>query len=251
MYTAIIVDDEEHCTRRLKKLLNDNCSEDIRVIAAAEHIEEAYQMIISLKPDIVFLDIQIHEHTGFELLDRLPEIDFALFFVTAYQEYAIKAFKFSALDYLLKPIAAEELKESIDRFKKNLGEKVKSQDIKMLLHNLQPDNNRNKKIAIPVLTGYKLIPVEQIIRCKSDANYTIVFLNDKTSIVVARTLKDFEMLLEPYGFIRLHNSHLVNPGYIKEYHKGKGGYVVLEDNSEIEVSVRKKEVLLQSLGLRG
>lgn len=250
MLKAILVDDEAHCIDRLQNLINNHC-DDVRILATASEIEQGYMLINELKPDIVFLDVQIGHHTGFELLQKFSQIDFSVIFTTAHEQYAVRAFKFSAADYLMKPIIAEELRDAVHKVLDNQKNKDRDIDIRVLLHNLHNDlKPGNKKIAIPTLTGYHLVQADDIIRCQSDVNYTIVHLVNQPKVVVSKTLREFEIMLEPHGFIRLHHSHLVNPAYIKEYHKGKGGYVILNDKSEIEVSVRKKEVLMQALGLR-
>lgn len=251
MLKAILVDDEAHCIERLQNLIVNHCDDDVEILAVATDIDKAFLLINELKPDIVFLDVQIGTQTGFELLQKFSKVDFSVIFTTAHEQYAVRAFKFSATDYLMKPIIAEELTDAVSKVLNIQKDKDRDMDIRMLLHNLHHElKPGNKKIAIPTLTGYHLIQVEDIIRCQSDVNYTIVHFTNQPKVVVSKTLREFENMLEPHGFIRLHHSHLVNPAYIKEYHKGKGGYVILNDKSEIEVSVRKKEVLMQALGLR-
>ncbi len=250
MIKAIIIDDEQHCINRLEKLLVTHCRESVAILGSATTIDDGYELITRLKPDLLFLDIQIHKDTGFDLLRRLPEIDFEVVFSTAHEQYALQAFKFSALDYLLKPVDVDDLTDLISRLqlKRDAAQRNFKSAYEMAMHNLNGYDQPSKRIAIPTLTGFTLLKVDDIVRCKSDVNYTTIYMADKTSLMVAKTLKEFEGMLEPYGFIRLHNSHLVNLKYVREYHKGKGGFVILEDRTEIEVSVRKKDILMEKLG---
>lgn len=247
--SAIIVDDEKHCSERLQKLLLKHCNDSVEVTAIADNISDAVTFIEETKPDIAFLDIQLGNHTGFDLLERLSKVNFAVIFTTAYEQYAVKAFRFSAIDYLLKPIVSDDLIDAVNKVK--ASQKLKEDDWRLLLNNVRNQLiTGNKKIAIPTLTGFQLIALKDIVRCKSDGNYTWIFLSDQSKRVVSRTLKEFERMLQEDGFIRVHHAHLVNINFIKEYHKGNGGYVILSDQSEIEVSVRKKDALLEYLGMK-
>jgi len=251
MIKAIIIDDEPHCIDRLAKLLTTHCGENVVVQDTANTVDSGCELIERLKPDLVFLDIRIQDETGFDLLRRLPEITFEVVFCTAYEQYALRAFKFSALDYLLKPIDVDDLTALVARLQQKHVRAVHTSEevYEMAMHNVYGNMTSEKRIAIPTLAGFTLVKVNEIVRCKSDVNYTTIHFVDKTDLMVARTLKDFEEMLEPYGFIRLHNSHLINIRYIKRYHKGKGGYVVLEDHTEIEVSMRRKNSLMEKLGM--
>lgn len=249
MIKAVIIDDEQHCISRLETLLARHCREAVAVVGTADTAGEGFELITRLQPDLVFLDIQIHDESGFDLLNRLPEIDCEIVFCTAYEKYALKAFKFSALDYLLKPVDADDLQALVSRLqlkRKEVGRERKS-SFEIAMRNINSQDLPIKRIAIPTLTGFTLVRVHEIVRCRSDVNYTTLYMVDKSSLMVARTLKEFEEILEPYGFVRLHNSHLVNLQYIRQYHKGKGGFVILEDNTEIEVSVRRKDTLIKRL----
>lgn len=249
MIKTIIVDDEAHCISRLEKLLTSRCREEVAVVGTAQSVQEGEALIERLDPDLVLLDIQIGDRNGFELLSHFPEARFDVVFCTAYEQYALKAFKFSALDYLLKPIDVDDLVELVGRVKAKRDARREERQLlfEMARRNIDGYRGREKRIAIPTVTGLTMLMADEIVRCQSDINYTTIHLADRTSFVVAKTLKDFEEILEPYGFIRIHNSHLVNLTRIKKYHKGKGGYVVLQDGTEIEVSVRKKESLLSLL----
>ena len=246
MLKTIIVDDEKHCSDRVAKLLSVY-ENQFEIVAVFSDIKSAFEGICQYKPEVVFLDIQIHDMTGFDLLRKFDRIDFDVVFTTAYEDYAIKAIRFSAFDYLLKPIDSDDFAQTIKRLtdKSRVIDSTKNYD--MLLQNLAHLKNNTKRIVIQTQTETLLINVQDIIRCESDINYTTIYLNTKKTIVVSKTLKDFESLLTPYNFFRVHNSHLINLEYMKSYDKGKGGYVHLSDNTVVEVSVRRKEDLMQKL----
>lgn len=247
MIKAIIIDDEQHCIDRLTKMLSGNSSNMVELLASVQSVDEGLTAIKTYKPQLVFLDIEIGDKTGFDLLKQLPEINFEVIFTTAYDKYAVQAFKFSALDYLLKPIDTDELQAAL----KKLNDKVSQKDIAgkfdALFHNLKNIQSASKKICVPVLSGLVFIQTDDIIRCESNVNYTTLFLKDKQKLLVAKTLKEFEEMLTEYNFYRVHNSHLLNLAYIKMYNKGKGGTVTMSDGSEIEVSTRRKDDFLKRL----
>ncbi len=247
MINAIIIDDEDHCISRLKTLLNDYCAGQVNILESYTDIDSGFDAILLYKPDVVFLDIQIHDATGFDLLKRFESPTFDVVFTTAFEQFAIRAFKFSAIDYLLKPIDPDDLVDTMSRLKARKLKNDIPENFNLLLENIKNMQQQNKKITIPTVNGLMFLPVQDIIRCKSDVNYTTIYLKDKKSFMVAKTLKEFEALLVQYNFFRVHNSHLVNLAYIKNYSKGKGGYLQLEDNSEIEVSTRRKEEFLKKL----
>ncbi len=246
MLKTIIIDDEQHCVDRISKLLSkyDNT---INIIEICSNAGDAKKTIELLKPDVIFLDVHLHQETGFDLLKQLSNIDFEIVFTTAYDSYAVDAFKFSALDYLLKPIDEDDLSLTIDKLKKKTSLKDVSKKVEVLFHNLEDKTNQVKKIAIPTLEGLTFIKVSDIIRCQSDINYTHIFLEGKKKITVAKTLKHFEDLLDQYNFFRTHQSHLINLSYIDKYVKGKGGYVLMSDGTHIEVAVRRKEGFMNKL----
>ena len=203
--------------------------------------------VAKFHPDLVFLDVKIHGENGFDLLKQLDEIDFEVIFTTAYDNYAVQAFKFSALDYLLKPIDPDDLKQAVDKLKTKLSKNELAKKFDVLFHNLKNLEGASKRITIPTVNGLVFLQVSDIIRCQSDVNYTTIYLTDRHKMTVAKTLKEFEALLEEYDFYRVHNSHLINLAFVRSYHKGKGGYVSLSDGSEIEVSTRRKEAFLRRL----
>ncbi len=243
MIRSIIIDDEAHCIDRLNLMLK-NFDRQVLLMDSFQDAVEGKNAIIKLQPDLVFLDVQLNGQTGFDILKNIPEINFDVIFTTAFDKYAVQAFKFSAVDFLLKPIVEDDLQIAISKLveKKSLDDKVKTYET--LFHNLQ---GKNKRIAVHTITGFNYINTDDIIRCESDVNYTTLFLKDKTQLTVAKTLKEFEELLSDHGFYRVHNSHLINTAFIKSFNKGKGGFVTLTDDKQIEVSSRRKEGFLEYL----
>jgi two-component system LytT family response regulator len=244
---AIIIDDEEDGREALNMALK-YCPE-INVIAICASAREGIKTIAKMKPELVFLDIQMPHMSGFEMLQQFNEIDFQVIFVTAYDQYAIKAIKFSALDYLLKPIDIEELQAAV----RKIHEKDKSDPIDYQLQamykNMPKDKGLIKKFAIPTTNGLLFLNVEDIVYCNADGNYTTIYLKDKRTLVVSKSLGDFEELLNSSGFYRTHHSFLVNMAHIQEYVKGDGGYVKLTKGYHADVSRRKKEQFLKQLQL--
>lgn len=243
MTKAIIIDDEQHCIDDLTALIGKHAP-SVSIIGAFRTVSSGLDGIRMLAPDVVFLDVAIGEQTGFDLLQQVGRVDFDIIFTTAYDQYAVQAFRFSALDYLLKPIAGDDLKRAVERLDKKAAGQELSRKLENLLHNME---DPNKRIGVPVASGLVFLQVSDIIRCESSSNYTLLFTADKQKLIVSRTLKEFETLLAPYRFFRVHHSHLINLRYIKSYNKGKGGMVTLTDNSVIEVSTRRKDEFLREL----
>ncbi len=246
MYPTLIVDDEKHEQEKLVKLLHENFPQ-IDLLGIASSVDEGIEMIKSKKPVLVFLDVVMPPKTSFDLLESFPKIDFNIIFTTSYEEFAIKAFKFSAVDYLLKPFGIEDLRIAINKFEEIILSKNTLNHFELLLNNFKNSSGDNSRIALPTQTGYVFINVDEIIRCQSDNTYTTFFLKDKRQIVVSKTLKEYEELLSDYNFLRVHNSHIINLRYIKEYIKGEGGIAKMIDGAEVEISRRKKEQFLNAL----
>jgi two-component system LytT family response regulator len=246
MIRSIIVDDELKSRESLKILLEDFC-ENVEVLALCQNVAEGIEAIKKYKPDIIFLDIQMQRETGFDLLAQLKTIDFEIVFTTAYSEYAIKAFKFSAIDYLLKPINIEELKRALTKVEKKLSGNF-SDRLAQLIQNLNPSNAQNYKLALPTSDGLVFVKVEDIIYCEASSNYTEIYMSDGKKHLVSRTLKEYEDMLVEHNFYRIHNSHLINLNAIKKYVRGEGGYVVMNNDISLDVSKRKKEGFLKKLG---
>jgi two-component system LytT family response regulator len=243
MTRTLIIDDEQHCINRIEELLGEH-ADGFEVVGRALSVERALELTAQLRPDLVFLDVQIQDRTGFDYLRELKEMDFFVVFTTAYEKYAVQAFKFSALDYLLKPIGREDFQEALKKYGAQNSVLSLGRKMEVLLHNLAFDP-RPRRISIPTLDGYSFLEIEDIVRCQADVNYTHIYLLDRQKITVSKTLKSFEELLDGHHFFRVHNSHLINLQYVKKYAKGKGGQVTMGDGSTIEVSTRRKEAFLK------
>lgn len=242
MIRSIIVDDEFKSRESLKILLEDYC-EGISVEAACQNVAEATTAIIELKPDVVFLDIQLQRETGFDLLSKFKDFDFEVIFTTAYSEYAIKAFKFSAIDYLLKPIDIGELKKAIEKVAKSRDTAVTDR-LQQLLQNLRNETPENYKLALPTSDGLVFVKVNEILYCEASSNYTEIVMADNKKYIVSRTLKEYDDMLGEQNFYRIHHSYLINLNGIKKYVRGDGGYVVMNNDKSLDVSKRKKEGFL-------
>lgn len=245
MINAIIIDDERHSCDALKMLLG-KCCQQVHVAAICYSGEEGIKRITELKPQLVFLDIEMPHMNGFQMLEQLPKIDFEIIFTTSYDQYAITAFKFSALDYLLKPVDREELEKAVQRVIKKINPPV-SQQLEILLQKINQPAITVQRIALPTMQGLEFIPVESIIHCSSNNNYTEFFLTDKKKLLVSRTLKEVEDMLADHSFLRVHNSYIVNLNAVTRYIRGEGGYLVMTDGSTIDVSRSRKEMLMQKL----
>jgi two-component system LytT family response regulator len=243
MLKAIIVDDEPDCSETLSILLERFCPE-VHVAAICHSGVQALGEIVQQRPDLVFLDIEMPQINGFEVLERLPVIDFDIIFTTSYDQYAVKAFKFSALDYLLKPIDREELKNAVQK-KTRRHQPPLPQQLEILLQRLHQPAMTN--IAIPTMEGLQMIPVGTIIVCRSDSNYTTLHLKNKQTITASRTLKEIEEMLDGLSFLRVHQSYLVNLDEVGKYVRGEGGYLVMSDGSTVDVARSRKEMLLKKL----
>jgi len=244
MIKAIIIDDEVHCIDTLSILLADYCP-DVEVVDKCLSAKKGLEAIEKLSPSLVFLDIEMPVMNGFELLEQFKQIPFSVIFTTSYDQYAIKAIRFSALDYLLKPIDPKELIGAIKKIQtqKNLPS---AEQFDMLLKQMTHKGAAFSKIAIPTTEGFELIPADQLVRCEADDNYTHLFLKNKTKIIACRTLKEMEEQLQDFSFfIRVHHSYLVNLNEVTKYVRGEGGYLVMTDGSTVNVSRSRKEALLK------
>ena len=247
MINAILVDDEEHCRQTLSNMLDKHFSDKVNLMAQCCTVEEGVATIKKLKPQLIFLDVEIGNSTGFNLLQQLDDFNFEVIFTTAHNHYAMQAIKFSALDFLLKPFGVDDMREALSRLQQKINAADANEQFKILFENLKKMNNPAKKLALPTLNGINFVPIQDIIRCESDINYTTFYLMNKNKIVVAKTLKEFEEMLEGYNFFRVHNSHLINLAHIKNYVKGEGGIVTMIDDSSVDVSRRRKEEFMKKL----
>ncbi|MGK0388296.1 MAG: two-component system LytT family response regulator [Maribacter sp.] len=243
---TIIIDDIKKNREVLLELLTDYCPK-VEVIGEAEDATSAYAIIKEKQPDLLLLDVEMPDGTGFDLLDKFDDVSFEVVFVTAHDRYALKAIKFCALDYILKPVDVKEFIQAIHRATEKLKERNFSANFSHLVQNMKNKNIRQHKIAIPIQEGFIFIEVNDILRCEADGSYTQVMLKSGKNIYATRKIKVFEDLLSDYHFFRVHRSYLINMNYIEKYHKGEGGYVVMSDGTTVDVSRRKKDDFLERL----
>jgi two-component system LytT family response regulator len=245
MIKAVIIDDEHYACQALVLLLKKHCP-GVTVEAVCNNAREAVPLVREVQPQLVFLDIEMPHLNGFEVLEMLAPVQFDCIFTTSYDQYAIKAIRFSALDYLLKPVDAEELKAAV---KKVAGKREPSlqQQMEILLSRLHQPQELSPRIALPTLEGLQIIPVATILYCNSSSNYTILTLKEGPKLIISRTLKEIEEMLEEYHFLRVHHSCLVNLHEIKKYIRGEGGSLLMSDGVVVDVSRSRKEMLLKKL----
>jgi two-component system LytT family response regulator len=244
MIKALIIDDEKHCSDNLQWQIKQYCPE-VENIAVCANAEQGLYEIHSQNPQLVFLDVEMPGMSGFEMLEKLTDINFDIVFTTAFNQYAIRAIKFGALDYLVKPIDKDELRASVDKVIKRTNSDSLKQLTALLTHIRKSNDLSFQKIALPTMQGYELIPLNNIMYCESKSNYTNIYLNNSRQILVSKTLKDIEELLDTEPFFRIHNSYLVNLQYAIRYTRGEGGFLVLNNDITLPVSRNKKEELLK------
>lgn len=244
MIKALIIDDEKHCSDNLGWQLKQYCTE-IVIMAVCDTAAMGLQQIKNYQPQLIFLDVEMPGMTGFEMLEQLKEINFDIIFTTAFNQYAIRAIKLGALDYLIKPIDKDELCEAVNKHFQHRQTDSINQLAALLSHIKKGDDFSFQKIALPTMHGYELVPLSDIVVCESNNNYTNVRLNNEQNILISKTLKQIEDLLDMRPFFRVHNSFLVNLQYAIRYVKGEGGYLVLNNDMTIPVARSKKEELLK------
>ncbi|MCB0704960.1 MAG: response regulator transcription factor [Saprospiraceae bacterium] len=237
---AAIIEDELKSQAMLQNLLRDYCPE-VEVVGTAQTVQSGLKLLQTIQPDLLFLDIAMPDGDGFEVLERNPSNNFEVIFTTAYEEYAIRAFDFSAMNYLLKPISSEDLRKVLDQFLKIHAKTDRESQMGILKQSL---SDRFERIALPTLEGLEFLKIENIIRCEADGSYTKFFLRNQQQILVSKSLNHYEKLLTQALFYRIHHKHLINLQYVTKYVKGTGGYVVLENGDHVDVSVRRKEGFL-------
>ena len=245
MIKSIIVEDEAQNRENLVRLLAAYCSQ-VEIVAQCASVTEARQAIIECYPDLLFLDIEMPGGDGFSLLESLPDTHFEVIFVTAYDNYAIQAIRFSALDYILKPIDPAELRNAVEKASQKIAREEENLRMLNLLQNARNESS-NKTIALSLAESIEFVPVQSIIRCESDSNYTTFFLKSGEQLIASRTLKEFDELLSPHGFLRVHQSHLVNINEIKSYVKTDGGYIRMKDGTTVHISRQRREMVLKAL----
>lgn len=249
MINAIIIDDETRSRQIIKEMLTRYCS-DIEVISDVSSGEEAYPVIIERCPDLVFLDIEMPYEDGFDFLKRFDRIPFEIVFITAYNQYAIQAIKICALDYLLKPLSITDLKTTVERAKERISSKHSQGQYELLLQNIKRDRNaEHHKLAVPARDGLEFIDIRDIILLEADGAYTSIRMTEDRKLLSTRNLKEYEEFLPESLFFRAHHSFIINLQHIRNYHKGEGGYVVMADHSNVDISKRKKKEFLDRVGL--
>lgn len=248
MIQAIIIDDESKCISLLQKMLADAFPE-INIVATCTQPEEGIKAIRIHEPDIVFLDIEMPNKNGFEVLEATRDIPFNVVFTTAYQQYAIKAIKFSALDYLLKPVDADELKDAMFRFKQKQKNEQRDKQLNLLFDNLKNNGNAYSRLSLSTSEGVLFINTTDILYCEASGGYTFFYMKNGDKLITSRTMKDYEDMLPQNHFFRIHHSFLINLAEIKRYVKGDGGTAIMSNNVELPVSKRKKEDFVRQLKL--
>jgi two-component system, LytTR family, response regulator len=246
MPTALIIDDEAHAREGLVTLLSLHCPE-IQVLGTASSSEEAFERITKLNPEILFLDIEMPNGSGFDLLTRFPKPTFKVIFVTGFDQYALNAIKFSALDYLLKPVNALELKEAIKKAVQQVSTQKGLGDLKNLLSTLQNPRNRKNKLAIPTQQGLEMIEIQEIIRCEAASGYTIIHILDSKPLISSRDLKTYQELLDDYDFFRIHDSHLISHFHVQKVLNEDGGVVIMRNDIKLPIARRRKSDFLEWL----
>ena len=248
MIRTIVIDDEQNCIDSLLFDLQKHCKE-VNVLETCTSPKQGILSIKKLKPDLVFLDVQMPWMSGFEMLELIDDINFAIIFTTAFDQFAAKAFRISAIDYLLKPIDTNDLKEAIRKAAEKILRKSGTDNISNLLQNIKKPEV-NQRIAVPGREGYEFIEAGKIIYAKAEGSYTHVFLNDKRKLIISKTLSDIEELLPAEHFQRIHHSTLVNLSHVTHLFKTDGGFVVLDNGEKLVVSKSKKDSLMERLGLK-
>lgn len=245
MIKAIVVDDEPYCCETLAILLKEYCPE-VEITGVYNNGKDALTPIREQAPDLIFLDVEMPQMNGFEMLEQLSPVNFEIIFTTSYDQYALKAIRFSAIDYLLKPVDQDELVKAVQKVVQR-SQKPIAQQVEILMQKLKYPAKPISKIALPTMDGLQMIPIDTVISCEADSNYTIILLKNQKKIIVSCTLKEIEEILTDHSFARVHRSYLVNLNEVDKYVKGEGGYVIMSDGSMIDVSRSRKELLMKKL----
>jgi two-component system LytT family response regulator len=246
---ALIVEDEQNSALLLKKMIQEYCPE-VECENLVYDLNTAIKEIENIKPDILFLDIMLKDKTGFDLLEQIQEPHPQIIFTTAFDQYALKAIRFAATDYLLKPISLVELKAAVNRAKQNLnryGLQEYNKKVRDISNNMQ--NQQLTRISLPSIEGHIFVDLIDIIRFQADGSYTRVLFSNRKEMLLSRQLKEYDILLSPNGFVRAHHAHLINTKHVVKYVKGSGGHLVLSDGTTIEVAQRRREDVVRALAL--
>jgi two-component system LytT family response regulator len=245
MLRTIIIDDEQSVRKSLEKVLRNNCPQ-VKLVAEADGVESGVKAIRKYHPDLILLDIKMDDGTGFDLMKQLEPVDFKVIFITAYDQFAIKAIKFSALDYLLKPIDPDDLAEAVKKAEKLVVNQL-NQQLGTLAHNMQTLDVSKKKIILKTFDNIHLVKLHDIVYCECQDNYTNFHLLNEKKILVSITLKEYDEMLSEFGFFRIHKSYLINLIHINRFEKAEGGAIVMENEVKLPVASRKKEQLLEMI----
>lgn len=247
MYTCVIIDDEQNAREALQKLIQRYFPDKLEVLALAGSVEQGVLEINKYLPDIVFLDIEMPGEDGFKLFDYFKKINFEVIFTTAFDHYAIDAFKTSAMDYILKPVNYIDLKSALGQFESQLHQKSRSQRLETLLGNMNSGKDFSQKIALPTMTGFRMVKIPHITYCQSESNYTRIFILNEADILVTKTLKLIAELLPQQMFFRIHKSYHINLNFVKQYINVDGHYVLLDDGTRLEVAFRRGDEFVKVL----
>ncbi|MDC6361705.1 MULTISPECIES: LytR/AlgR family response regulator transcription factor [Flavobacteriaceae] len=243
---VVIIEDEKHSRETLKSMLEEFCK-DVKVIATASSVSEGVKVLSIYSPDVVFLDIELQSGLGFDVLTQIKDPTFEVIFTTAFEKYAIKAIKFSSLDYLLKPIDLSELQDAVEKARNRMDTNVYRQQIDTLMQSLAKENHKQEKICLATTAGMEFIAIEDIVICKADGSYTSFVLKNKNTLMVSKHLKEYENLLGDYQFMRVHNSYVINLNEVKKYVKSDGGYIIMSNDMHVSISPRKKDELMEAM----
>lgn len=244
MIRTVVIEDEEHSRNMLMEMLHEHCPQ-VNVVADADSVKTGLTAISEQKPELVFLDIELQSETSFEILERLPEINFELVFTTAFDHYALKAIKFCAIDYLLKPIDLNELRVAVAKAEKRMNREYLNRNLEVLLNNIKSTSQNTHRIALSTLEGLLFVNVRDIIYCESSGPYTHFIFKLADKIITSKHLKEYEDLLSGYDFFRIHKSYLVNLQEIKKYIRGEGGQLIMSNGAALNVSKQRKESFLR------
>jgi two-component system, LytTR family, response regulator len=243
---AVIIDDEKKARETIRSIIELYCP-DVDLIGEADSVKTGIELINTQKPEIVFLDINLNDGSGFDLLKKVNSINFKTIFITAYEDHALKAFKFSALDYILKPVDPDDLTAAVEKAKSFQQHDNMNLKLETFISNMENITRDIKKIVLKTSDSIHVVNINEIVRCEADGNYTVFMLAGGKKILVSNTLKEYDEMLSPFQFFRVHQSHLVNIDFISSFEKKDGGYLVMKDKSIVPVSIRKKEPLLRLL----
>ena len=246
MHKIVLIDDEKKIQNTLKGII-ESFVENVEIVALANNVAEGIEQINKCQPDIVFLDIDMPDGTGFDLLKKLSQINFSLIFCTAFDQYAVEAFKYNAIDYILKPFDVEDVKKAINKAQNSLKFREQQVSVEQLLSQIKAPTKKKETIVLKTLSDIFIVKIKEIYNCQSDGGYTTFMFEDNKKVTVSNSLKDYEDILFQHNFIKTHQSHIINPDYIERIHKKDGACIIMNNGREIPISSRKKESVFSLL----